>query len=258
MDLKLSNKRVLITGSSRGIGKEIAVGFLKEGAMVFLISRAWDGLTKAESELRKIYSANMVESCVCDCKSPESLHALGKKIQSVWGGVDVLVVNVGDGNRRGGGFIPSPEDWQSHYEGNFNVALNSIREFLPQLVASKGSIIFIASIVGMEAINAPIAYSAAKASIIAMSKNLAREFGDTIRVNVVAPGNIYFEEGSWDKKIKNNPEKITQMLKETVPMGRFGVPGEIADAVVFLSSERASFITGATLVVDGGQTLGFN
>lgn len=258
MDLKLSNKRVLITGSSRGIGKEIAAGFLKEGAKVFLISRNLNDLINAKRDLSNTYSSNMVEYCVCDCNSIDSLCELGRKIEFVWGGIDILIVNVGDGNRKGDDFMPTPEDWQSFFDGNFTVALNTIRQFLPSLIATKGSIIFISSIAGLEVISAPIAYSAAKASIIAMSKNLARQFGDSIRVNVVAPGNIYFEGGSWDKKKKNNPDKISQILRDTVPMKRFGVPNEISDAVVFLSSERASFITGATLVIDGGQTLGFN
>ena len=85
---------------------------------------------------------------------------------------------------------------------------------------------------------------------------MARKLGGEIRVNVVAPGNVMFEGGSWDIKKQSDPERINEIIQTTVPMDRFAKPDEIADAVVFLCSERASFITGSVLVVDGGQTVG--
>ena len=117
--------------------------------------------------------------------------------------------------------------------------------------------LFIASVAGMEALGAPVDYSVAKTAVIAFSKNLARKAAvDGIRVNCIAPGNIFFEGGSWDKKILEAPEQIKQLIDTTVPMQRFGQPEEIVDAVLFLCSERASFITGSVLKVDGGQTTG--
>jgi len=125
---------------------------------------------------------------------------------------------------------------------------------MPSIKKSRGSIIFISSICGVEALGAPTDYSVAKAALNAFSKNLAKKVGPDVRVNSVAPGNIYFEGGTWEKKIKENKSMVDVMLENEVPLRRLGKPEEVADAVKFLCSERASFITGATLVVDGGQT----
>jgi 3-oxoacyl-[acyl-carrier protein] reductase len=108
----------------------------------------------------------------------------------------------------------------------------------------------------MEAFGAPTDYSTAKTAIIALAKNMARKLASDLRVNVIAPGNVFFEGGSWDEKIQQDKKRVDEIIKSTVPMNRFATPQEIADAVIFLCSDRASFITGATLVVDGGQTVG--
>ena len=124
------------------------------------------------------------------------------------------------------------------------------------LERSKGCLLFISSIAGMEAFGAPTDYSTAKAAIIALAKNMARKLAPGVRVNVIAPGNVCFEGGSWDEKIQQNKKRVDKIIKSTVPMNRFASPQEIADSAVFLCSDRASFITGATLVIDGGQTVG--
>ena len=120
---------------------------------------------------------------------------------------------------------------------------------------SNGSLLFISSIAGLEAFGAPTDYSTAKAAIMALSKNLASKLAPNVRVNVIAPGNIYFEGGSWDEKIIKDKTRIDKIIKSEVPMKRFGFPEEVAASVVFLSSEKAKFITGTTLVIDGGQTV---
>ena len=125
------------------------------------------------------------------------------------------------------------------------------------LEKSKGCFLFISSITGLEAFGAPTDYSTAKTAIIALAKNMARKLAsENIRVNVIAPGNVYFKGGSWDKKIQQGKKLVDEIIKSTVPMNRFATPQEIADCAVFLCSDRASFITGTTLVVDGGQTVG--
>jgi 3-oxoacyl-[acyl-carrier protein] reductase len=125
------------------------------------------------------------------------------------------------------------------------------------LKKSKGTLLFISSIIGMEAFGAPTDYSTAKSVIIALAKNMTRKLAsDGVRVNVFAPGNDYFKGGSWDEKIQQDKKRVDKILKSTVPMNRFAIPQEIANSAVFLCSDRASFITGTTLVVDGGQTVG--
>jgi 3-oxoacyl-[acyl-carrier protein] reductase len=115
--------------------------------------------------------------------------------------------------------------------------------------------VFIASIVGVESVRAPLAYSAAKTALHAYAKNLARAVASQgVRVNVVAPGNVLFDGGSWAAKLAEDPERVRGYIGAEVPLGRFGNPEEIADLVAFLASSRAAFITGACVVADGGQT----
>ena len=123
------------------------------------------------------------------------------------------------------------------------------------LEKSCGVLLFISSIAGIEAFGAPTDYSTAKTAVIALAKNMARKLAKEVRVNVLAPGNVLFPGGSWDEKIKDDPSEVEKIIESTVPMNRFGMPEEIADAAVFLCSERAGFITGSILVVDGGQTV---
>lgn len=254
MDLELRGKRVLVTGSTRGIGRAAAHGFMDEGARVVLTGRNESDLGKAKDELASHYSPADILCHACDFRSPEDIRVLREFIISSWGGLDVLVANVGYGVS-----LPDPIPPKAHMEEvlaeNLHSAVDSAREFLPLVAASKGSIVFVSSIAGVEAFGAPVDYSMAKTALIAFSKNLARKTADQgVRVNCVAPGNVYFEGGSWDMKIKNDPERIRTIIESTVPMKRFAAPGEIADAILFLSSPRASFITGACLIVDGGQT----
>ena len=116
--------------------------------------------------------------------------------------------------------------------------------------------LFVSSIAAMEAFGAPVDYSTAKTAVSALAKNIARKIAEDVRVNVIAPGNVYFPGGSWDEKMKENPERVKELIKSTVPMNRFGTLEEVSNAAIFLCSERASFITGSTLVIDGGQTVG--
>jgi 3-oxoacyl-[acyl-carrier protein] reductase len=256
MVLSLQGKRVLVTGSSRGIGLAIAKSFLNEGAKVVLSSRNKNELDHCKKQLLKENSSRQILSVSCDFTRNQDVIELKKQITKEWQGLDIVVANVGSGKS-----IPDPipdtKSWDTIFSLNFESALSTAREFFPLLQASKGNLILISSIAGIETIGAPTDYAVAKTAVISFAKNLARKVAaDGVRVNCIAPGNIYFEGGSWDEKIKLNSQRITQMIKDTVPMQRFGKPEEIADAVLFLSSERASFITGAVLRVDGGQSTG--
>jgi 3-oxoacyl-[acyl-carrier protein] reductase len=256
MNLGLYDKKILITGASRGIGLAIAEGFLQEGSKTCLISRGSSALFENETKLQGTYGMENVFAYKCDCTNTKSLNGLKDKVENKWNGLDAVVVNVGDGKSVSDA-LPSDEQWLKIWNSNFESALQTARVFLPILKKSKGSLLFISSVTGLEAFGAPTDYSTAKSAIIALSKNMARKLGhEGVRVNVIAPGNVYFKGGSWDEKIQQDKRRVDEIIKSTVPMNRFATPQEIADSAVFLCSGRASFITGATLVVDGGQTVG--
>mgnify|MGYP005623417699 FL=1 len=255
MNLNINNKKILITGASRGIGLAIAESFLQEGAKTCLVSRGSNALLENEKKLQDIYGLENSFACKCDCTNIESLNSLKNRVKDKWGSLDIVVVNVGDG-RSVSDALPDDEQWQKTWSSNFESALQTARTFLPMLEESKGCLLFVSSIAGIEAFGAPTDYSTAKTAIIALAKNMARKLAPDVRVNVIAPGNVYFEGGSWDEKIKQDKKRVDEIIKSTVPMNRFATPQEVAGSVVFLCSDKASFITGATLVIDGGQTVG--
>ena len=255
MNLNINNKKILITGASRGIGLAIAESFLQEGAKTCLVSRGSNALLENEKKLQDIYGLENSFACKCDCTNIESLNSLKNRVKDKWGSLDIVVVNVGDG-RSVSDALPDDEQWQKTWNNNFESALQTARTFLPMLEESKGCLLFVSSIAGIEAFGAPTDYSTAKTAIIALAKNMARKLAPDVRVNVIAPGNVYFEGGSWDEKIKQDKKRVDEIIKSTVPMNRFATPQEIADSALFLCSDRASFITGTALVIDGGQTVG--
>tara|TARA_B100000795_G_scaffold81400_1_gene58693 strand:+ start:138 stop:911 length:774 start_codon:yes stop_codon:yes gene_type:complete len=255
MDLNLNNKKVLITGASKGIGLAVVESFLQEGAKTCSVSRGSPALFENEKKLQDIYGSENTYTFKCDCTNVESLNTLKNEIQNKWNNLDILIVNVGNG-RSVADALPSDEQWHDTWNSNFESALQTARTFLPMLKKSQGVLVFVSSIAGIEAFGAPTDYSTAKAAIIALAKNMARKLAPTVRVNVVAPGNVYFEGGSWAEKMQKDKKRVDEIIKSTVPMNRFSTPQEIANSVVFLCSDRASFITGATLVIDGGQTVG--
>jgi len=256
MNLNLANKKTLITGASRGIGLAIAESFLQEGAKTCLVSRGSNALFENEEKLQDSYGLEKVFACKCDCADVESLNGLKNRVKDQWGCLNIVVVNVGDG-RSVPDALPDHEQWQKTWNSNFESALQTARTFLPMLEKSQGVLLFVSSIAGMEAFGAPTDYSTAKSAIIALAKNMARKLASkNVRVNVIAPGNVYFKGSSWDEKIQKDKKQVDKIIKSSVPMNRFATPEEIADSVLFLCSNRASFITGTTLVVDGGQTVG--
>jgi 3-oxoacyl-[acyl-carrier protein] reductase len=194
------------------------------------------------------------EGDLCD---PGTIRALLQSVADRWGQLDCLVANIGSG-RGQIGWAQDDSEWQRLIEVNFACTYRLVREVLPAMTQSRnGSIVLVASIVGLESTSAPLPYGAAKAALINYGKNLARQLGPfNIRVNAVAPGNILFPGGSWERHLATRHDEVMREIDAEVPLRRFGRPDEIADLIVYLSSDRAAFITGSCVVADGGQTRG--
>ncbi len=254
MDLELVNKRVLIAGASRGIGYGIADAFLSEGAQVALLARDASRLTESAERLGRTYGEDRVVAFPIDCADATSWANVIGGLGSAWGGLDIVVANVGDG-RGPEDALPSADRFSKAWRTNFSAAEETARATLPMLETNGGCLLFVSSIAGLEAIGAPTDYSVAKSALIALTKHMARRLAPRVRVNCLAPGNVNFPGGSWDEKMREEPKRVESLIQTTVPMQRFGTPAEIADAVMFLCSARAAFVTGACLVVDGGQTV---
>jgi 3-oxoacyl-[acyl-carrier protein] reductase len=254
VDLQLQDRHVLVTGGTRGIGLAIAERFMAEGALVHLISRnrnetVLSGLEAQFPGRFYFYSGDVTDAA--------QLQEISKAVkQNAAQGLYALVCNVGSGRSVNGAWSDETQ-WDEIWNANFHSALHSCRVFSNLLEAADASILFISSIAGVEFIGAPTDYSVAKAALVALAKNLAHKMAPAVRVNAIAPGNIYFEGGTWQKKKQENPQKVETLIQEKVPLQRFGKPEEIADLAVFLSSPRAAFITGSCVVADGGQTVSF-
>ena len=255
VDLHLADKVVCVTGSSRGIGLAIAEAFLQEGARVVLTGRDERHLATAWATLGERWGADHLFQFSGDLTQDEVIHKCIEAIRSQWGRLDVLVANLGTGRGRMGWALHH-EDWTNLLGANLVAASLMVAHAVPLMrQGGGGSVTLIASLAGLESLPAPIPYTSAKAGLIALGKALSRELAvDHIRVNVVAPGNIYFPNGVWDRKQREDSHAVEAYLRSEVPMNRFGRPEEVADTVAFVSSSRAAFLTGASIVVDGGQS----
>ncbi len=257
MDLGLEDNVAVVAGSSRGIGLAVARAFLAEGCRVVVTGRDASSLAEAEAELSAAFGAARVLAWRGDVALPGSGTAVQESALEQWGRLDCLVMNAGSG-RGTAGWKLEPTDWQDLFHKNLWSATRFVDEVLPCLVSRRrGSILFMASIAGLESLGAPLPYSAAKAALVNYAKNLARAVAPLgIRVNSLAPGNILFPGGNWANHLQKDPEQVGAYIQREVPMQRFGTPEEIADLAVLLCSQRASFVTGACLRADGGQTRG--
>jgi 3-oxoacyl-[acyl-carrier protein] reductase len=249
MDLGLRGKSAVVTGASKGIGRAIALRLAEEGAGVAICARGEPAMRETEAELRA--RSVPVYAVVCDVGDPKALDGFLDAARARLGQVDILV-----NNPSGIGFTDDEVTWQSTLSVDLMAAVRASWKVTPWMGADGGAIVHISSIAGLEATGFPPSYGAAKAALVSHAKSLALALApQKIRVNTVAPGSIEFPGGLWADARQNNPDFYGAILK-TIPMGRMGTPEEVADVVAFLVSERASWVTGACIVVDGAQHKG--
>ena len=252
MDLGLNGRRALITGGSRGIGFAVAEALAGEGAAVGLVARDAAGLAAAAERLKP--QGVPVATAAADVTDTSRLQNAVADIATALGGLDHLVANAGGTVGRGSLASADDDDFTATFALNAGHAAELIRAGLPYLrAAGDGSVVIVSSITGVRP--APrTAYAAAKAAEIHLAATAAQELAPAgIRVNAVSPGSIMFPGGGWDTFRQQNPEDFAAFLATQFPHHRLGTLPEVADVVTFLLSARASWITGANIVVDGGQ-----
>ncbi len=258
LDLNLKGKSVVITAASKGLGKATALEFAKEGARVLLSSRSEDELQKAQKEIREISGNTHVDYIVCDVTDPEQIKRLAQTAVEYNGTIDVLINNAG-GPPAGTFDDFEDQDWNRAFELNLLSFIRTIREVLPSMKKQQsGRIINIASSSIKQTLDNLILSNTFRAGIVGLSKSLSQELAvDNILINTVGPGRIATDRvASLDEKNADKlgvtPEEIREKAEQSIPIGRYGEPEEFAKAVVFLASGGNTYLTGQSLVIDGG------
>jgi 3-oxoacyl-[acyl-carrier protein] reductase len=243
---------VLITGGSRGIGKATARAFASEGANLAICARGQEQLEATAEELRAM--GVKVAAIPADVTIRDQVERFVATAAEQLGRVDVVVNNTG--GRRGAGVLDtSDEDWQGSVEINFYSALYATRAAIPYLRKQGGAIVNVSSIYANEKWEGQLGYNAFKAALAVFGNRLAKDLiPDNIRVVAVAPGSILFPGGSWQRRIDADPEGMRAWIARELPSGRFGRPEEVASVIVFLASDKASWINGEVVRVDGLQS----
>jgi 3-oxoacyl-[acyl-carrier protein] reductase len=254
MNLNLKDRVALVAGSSRGIGKAIAAALLREGCRVCITGRDASALHDAAVELLSAFPGSSLIESAGDFTSAHVIASALDAVENTWGGLDILVANLGSGSGKPG-WQQNESEWERLFNINFFGSVRLAQAAIPHMQARGGSILFISSIVAVEATPAPMPYSAAKAALQNYAKNLSRALAQyKIRVNCIAPGNILFPGGTWERHLSDRRESVEQYIEQEVPQKRFGTPQEIADFAAFVVSPVSNFATGSCYVIDGGQT----
>ena len=250
MDLMLKGKNAAVVGGTRGIGRAIAETLIAEGCNVSICARNQSGIEEAVSQLAS--SGAKVIGTALDAADGHAQGAWIKETAETFGGLDVFIANASAMNLANDG-----EAWDQSFQVDMMATFHGAEAAIPYLKKSDaGAMVFISSIAALHTPGGPKAYGAMKAAVINYAKGLSRSLApESIRVNCVSPGNIYFEDGVWGRTEANNPDFFKKQTAAN-PMGRMGNPEEVARAAVFLASSAASFISGTNLVVDGALTLG--
>ena len=250
MDLQLNGKTALVTGGTRGIGRAIVEAFATEGANVAFCAR--DAAEIADTEAALADSGVKVEGAILDVGDGDGVAAWVDDVAGRFGGLDAVVSNVS------ALAIPdTAENWEASLRVDLMGTVRLMKAAIPQVRRSDSpSLVAISSVSGREVDFASGPYGTVKSALIAYMAGLAFQLADAgIRANTVSPGNTYFDGGVWQGIESGSPEMFTESLALN-PTGRMGTPQEVADVVVFVSSPRASRMTGANVLVDGGLSRG--
>jgi 3-oxoacyl-[acyl-carrier protein] reductase len=255
MDLGLADTIAIVTGSSRGLGLASARALVAEGCRVCLCARGAERLAEAAVEVEAAArKPNMVLSVQADLSTAAGVELVVARTAEAFGGLDILVNNVATA---GGSDLLGTSDleWQAALDETLFPAIRASRLAVPLMRERGGGvIILIASIWGRES-GGRMTYNAVKAAEISLGKSLAQQLAPlNIRVNSVSPGSILFPGGSWHRRQQADPAGIAEFVKRELPFGRFGHAEEVASVVAFLASARASWISGASITVDGCQS----
>lgn len=248
MVFDFKNKIVLVTGSTRGLGNAIARTFWDHGATVVYNGRSH--INNASNVPIGLDRVHYIQGDLTKLSDVDNLRDLLKRNFEK---VDIVVCNVGDGRS-----VPPGKEFSDEWDRMLEINLKSttnVVESLAETISPAGVITCISSICGLRALSAPIPYSVAKAALNHYVKCKARDLSKSqIRINALAPGNLFFPGSTWEVKIQENRGEVERMLLEDVPLGRFGNLDEIAQWVLHLSSPVSNFVTGQVLAIDGGQT----
>ena len=247
---EFAGKKILVTGSSRGIGLAIAAMFASAGATVALNGR---DLAMLDAAVASLASSKSV-AVAGDVSDPVQANRIVTEAASLLGGLDSVICNAGSGASVPPGH-ETADEWHRVFALNLWSATNTVAAATPFMERSGGSIVCISSICGVQTIpGAPVTYSVAKAALNAYVAGIARPLGAKgIRINAVAPGNILFDGSVWQRKLREDAVAVEAMLARDVPLRRLGTPEDVAELVLYLSSARAGFATGQVWTLDGGQ-----
>ena len=248
MQLDLTEKVALVTGSSKGIGLSIAQTLHSEGCRVALNARNAKDLGTAAGKLAGSIGV------LGDVTQPPEAQQIINEVISIFGRLDILICNVGSGRSVPPG-KETAEEWQRVFALNLWSTTNIVEAARDALFASKGVIVCISSICGLEVIpGAPVTYSSAKAALHAYVRGIARPFGiQGVRINAITPGNILFDGSVWSRKLVEDGPGVHDMLAKNVALGSLGSPVDVANLAAYLASPRSGFASGSVWTLDGGQ-----